>query len=365
METVKSAAILLSRQKLRPSLQDEWVRNLKKAVEFVKSEGWTLCSSVATANWEIITAGASIESVPVKLFIPIDYELTTNKLLKDFGLDVSTAQFINVGRDNRPLTPEELWKNRDHTVVSAAEILIPVSIRPGGNMSELVSVAKGAGKNVNCDFQVRYEKAAAKLSYTIDETRLSDEIRSIGDDYVIHWTRSSNGPWPNEKKLDYYSSVLNSTAYPRNGLNTLQRIMSTKQIIASSKNMPGKIPTVSFSGLAATETIKLMRWRPRYRQMSFEPYGIGVAKKSALSMGIKQVRYYDARADGAPKGGPPWLTQSGGKITDWRNEEEYRHKGDFDLSAVANDRLIAIFYRTAEAKEFRNRLKIKSVSFCD
>jgi hypothetical protein len=263
------------------------------------------------------------------------------------------------------LSNEELWKDRDRALFAAAEILIPVSIRPEGFMSELVSAAKRAGKNVNYEFQAEYHPAAAKLAYGIDELCLSDEIKSIGNKYVIHWTRSSNGPWPNEKKLDYYKSILSSLEYPHCALNSLQKIISTKQIIASSKNMPGKIATVSFSALAPIETIKLMRWRPRYHQMSFEPYGIGVEKSAALSLGIRKVLYYNAQSGKAPKSVPSWLTQSSGRITDWRSEEEYRHKGNFDLSAVARGSLIAIFYRTAEAKEPKNRLNIKSVSFCD
>jgi len=362
---IRTAVILLSRQNLRPSLKDDWVKNLKKAIEFVKSEGWTLCSSLGTPNWEIVTAGAALGRVPLKLFIPVNCAQSVNELLNSFGLDKHDVRFTTVGQDKTLLSKEEIWKVRDHHVISAAEIIIPVSIRPGGSLSESVDAAKCGGKNVNIDFQVKYNKSAPKLSYTLDEAHLSNEIKEIGNDYVIHWTRSSNAPWPNEKKLDYYKSVFSSLAYPRNALNTLQRIIGTKQIIAASRNMPGKVPTVSFSGLAPIETIKLMKWRSRYRQMSFEPYGIGVKKNVALSLGMKEVRYHDANSNGRSNSVPAWLTQSMGKITDWSNEKEYRHKGDFDLSAVANDHLITICHRKAEANELGNRLDIKSVSFCN
>ena len=360
-----TAVILLSRQHLRPSLKDEWVQSLKKAVEFVKRKGWTLCSSVGTPNWEIITACAAIKRVPLKLFIASNSGQSVKVLASYFNLDQAAVQFINVSRDNGLSTPEAHWKNRDRAVVSAADVLIPVSIKPRGFLSELVSAAKGAGKNVNNDFQVRYAEAAAKISYNMDEACLSNEIKSIGHEYVIHWTRSSNGPWPNENPLDYFRSVLSSLEYPRNALNTLQRIISTKQIIASSKNMPDKVPTVSFSGLAPTATIKLMRWRPRYRQMSFEPYGLGIEINQALSMGIKEVQYYNPKTDKIPKSVPSWLTQSIGRITDWRHEEEFRHKGDFDFAAVPQDRLLAVCHYQAEALVLKQQFGLKSVSFCD
>ncbi len=369
MRTVKSTAILLSRQHLRPSLKDEWVRGLKMAVKYVKSKGWILFSSVGSPNWEIITAAAVIEDVPLKLFLPViepeEFEKEKLTTTKNFNLKSQFVEFEAVLPNKVNSNNEELWQYRDRIVIESSDIIIPVSVRPKGLMSELLQKAKENNKNVVHDFQVEYVMSKNKLAYSIDKQQLSDSIRQVSLKYLIHWTRSSNGPWPNEKKIDFYESVLNATAYPRTAIKTLERIIIEKIIIASSKKMPGKTPTVSFTGLAPVEIIKLMKWRARYRQMSFEPYGIGIEKKEALSIGISEVQYYNSKPHKKTLNTPDWLSQSMGKITDWRNEEEFRYKGDLILTNVPVGKLIAVCFNKNEAIELENKTGIKTVWFCD
>lgn len=369
MERVKSATILVSRQHLRPSLKDEWVRKLLLAVKHVKDQGWILNSSVGSPNWEIITAAATIIAVPLKLFLPVsntgDFENAKLTNSHNFDLANRSVEFEAVLPKGRIPNREEHWQQRDRAVLESSNILIPVSVRPNGTMSELLYSAKKSDKQVTDEFEAEYDGSSTKLSYTIGRSSLSDGIKKIGNHFVFHWTRASNGPWPNERKIDFYGDVLKSTEFPRTAFRTLKRILDEKLIIASAKNMPGKTPAVSFTGLAPIDIIKLMKWRARYSQMTFEPFGIGIEKDTALSMGIGKVQYYDIKSRKNNLSHPSWLRQSMGKITDWRNENEFRYKGNFDLNNIPTDKLIAVCFHKDEATKLENETGIKTVSFCD
>ena len=99
--------------------------------------------------------------------------------------------------------------------------------------------------------------------------------------------------------------------------------------------------------------------------MTFEPFGIGIEKDTALSMGIGKVQYYDAKSRKNSLSHPNWLRQSVGKITDWRNENEFRYKGNFDLKNVPTDKLIAVCFHQNEATKLESETGIKAVSYCD
>ncbi|MCK4607551.1 MAG: hypothetical protein KAU35_09670, partial [candidate division Zixibacteria bacterium] len=212
------------------------------------------------------------------------------------------------------------------------------------------------------EFQVDYTGRMAGLGYRIRADQLSGEIAAIREQYLTHWTRAANSAWPTERLQDYYLAVAESGEYPRSAAATLQNIVLTGTIAASPRNMPGGIPTVSFSSLPPRELTPLIRWRARYSHMSFEPYGIGIDKDVALSAGIRPVRYYTA-LDRCPPQGERWLRQSAGERSDWRREKEYRFQGDFDLSRIARDKLLLFCRYRSEVPLIEKATGIKTVSF--
>jgi hypothetical protein len=127
--------------------------------------------------------------------------------------------------------------------------------------------------------------------------------------------------------------------------------------------MPGNVPVVSLSDLSPVEVIPLMRWRARYRQMSFEPYGIGIERQVALEHGICPVRYYDRENGELPAAENIWLSQSAGTKGNWTAEREYRHRGDFNLGAIPRNKLLLLCHTAAEADQIEMETGIRAVSF--
>jgi len=364
----KSAAIILSRQHLRPSLSNCWVRNLNEAVRYVKNERLALISSMGGNNWEIITACAALNEVPLRIVMPAmespNIEALKSKASRQFCLTDSRVKFdkINDKISSDP-APRQIANIRDETIVEQADILIPVSIRPNGNMFSLLSKSYAEGKTIVRGFETEYEKKKSKLAYQIDESTLSNELKSLEESYLIHWTRATNSHWPDENKLEFYKMILNSGEYRRTAYDTLCKIINTKSIIASCKNMPSAIRTVCFSGLVPREAAGLMKWRARYSQMSFEPFGIGIERSYAIAHGIKEVHYYQLSQGKHIVGQDNWLWQSAGQKTDWRDEKEFRYKGDFDFSNVPKEKLIIFCHYKKQASLIQNKTNLRAISY--
>ncbi len=361
----RAAAILLSRQPLRPSGKTAWVRQSVAAVRWLKSQGLALYSSVGMQTWELLTSVASLERIEQTLSIPAangyEFERLKESAIDQFDLNPDHVNFILVLSEEKNTTKEELWLRRDEQVVEAADVLLPVSLRKGGHMDSLLQRFCGQDKSVENRFRVDYEKRVQPLAYRLKVKQLNPKLQQIEDQYLIHWTRSANSAWPTEKLIDYYKAVIESETHPRSAFSTLMNIISIRKIVATPKNMPAGIPTVSFSGLAPTDIVPLVTWRSRFRQMSFEPYGIGIEKQYAMGKGICPVRYYRKDCDRIHDS-ERWLWQSVGEKGDWRAEQEYRHKGDFDLSRFPSNRLLALCHTQREAEIIEKSTGLQAVS---
>jgi len=367
MQIQRSAAVLLSQQPLRPCGTDPWVKQTRNALLWIKANSLVLRSSVGMQTWELITALASHEKIPLSLLIPApteeDYWQTRREVVKQFGLDEDSVSF-------RALVPDEgesydkhrFMQERDRLVIGDADVVVPLSIRPKGQMSRLLGQAREAGKPIVGSWKVPYAPREVPLGFTINEGELTDEIKRCHDTYLVHWTRAFDGPWPTERAIDFYLALVRSNRYPRTGRDSLLNILGRRRITASSRNMPDDTPTVSFSALPPSELAPLIRWRARYRRMSFEPYGIGIERDSAFDLGVRRVKYYQ-RAHDRPNDVPPWLTQSNGVITDWRREKEYRCLGDLDFSALPPDKLVCFCRFQSEVEQIEKELGLRTVPF--
>ena len=361
----RKAVILLSRQPLRPNGRTAWIQRTVEAVQWVRNQNLSLVTSIGMQTWEFLTALAAEFYLKQEVLIPVIDEQSFHQDIEwtkeQFSLKVDRTSFMPVfPLDNDK--PRDLPVRRDRAAVEIADVVIPVSIKPRGNMERLVEEALTSGKEINSTFAATYKPRADRLKYEIDRHNLNPEIDTIGNRYLIHWTRSSNGVWPDERQIKYWRAVLNSKEYPRGALYTLQHILSTKTIIGSTRHMPGKIASVSFSGLVLREALTLMRWRTRYHEMSFEPYGIGLERGYALTNGVAKVKYVDSLSQPEQQTPDFWCYQSQGRKADWRSEEEYRFRGNFDLGSVPSSKMIVFCYRSDEAAFLESTTGIKTIS---
>lgn len=360
---MKSSAILLSRQPLRPCRLTPWVSQTIKAVQWIKENHYCLITSVGMQTWEFLIHMAQSHEIEQLILIPAlnepEFQNLKESTIDQFRLNHSLVRFRAIMPGKNDCQSLDLLYRRDSEAVFEADVLIPVSIRAKGHM-ECLMQNKRKGSVIH-QFKTQHPQKRHPIAYKIEPHDLPHDTVNIRTRYVIHWTRASNGPWPSEKKHAYFSSVAQSEYYPRNAFQTLQNIIKTGKIMASSNHMPRGIATVSFSGLAPDMILPLMKWRSRYRQMSFEPYGIGIEKTTASQLGIVPVHYY--RKKEYPKDKPPWQLQSQGMKTDWKQEAEYRYPGDFNLSDIEPQK-VAFFCHTRDEADFIEKsFGIRSYAF--
>ncbi len=356
------AAILLSRQPLRPCRLTPWVQAATRAVCWLKETKAVLYTSVGIQTYELLVFLALKEKIRQKVVLPAVAGASSDRLRKQvqeqFQTDDQLVTFISaIGRYDE--VPEKLPVMRDRYIISRAGTLFPIAVREGGNMDKLIVQREAKGVRINRQFQTVYQKRRIPMAYHLDEKALLPKIPEFDESYLIHWTRACNGPWPAEKRIDYYKAISQADVYPRNAFDTLKNILRQKLIYGSSKHKAGKIASVSFSSLTPRDILPLMRWRSRYKQMYFEPYGIGVKKGDGIGCGIRPVYYY--RGKTAPTNIEPWLLQSMGRKGDWFKEQEFRFQGHFDISGFPLEKMICFCHTHAEAAYIQNKFQIKAI----
>lgn len=357
----QKAAILLSRQSMHPSGSTPWIINTCKALKWIKENNYILISSVGMQTWEMISAIASDLDITQEIYIPCineyDFNIQKNIIIQQFELDKYKSQLF-------PIFPKLNHSHlhlRDEIVLGRAEILIPVSIRPGGFMMAYLQANKNK-QNIIEIYRTDYHERSEPVKYNINTNNFNPLLNKIDNVHLTHWTRTANSNWPDETKISFWHNIVTSPEYPGTALNTLKHILSTGKIIASKRHMPVGVKAVSFTSLPVIEAISLMRWRARYREMSFEPYGIAIDKDWGIENGIFEVKYYDSKLKQKPSLQDLWRSQSTGKKTDWQQESEFRYKNNFNLDFVPKDKIMAICYKPDEIKIIETDFGIKTIS---
>jgi hypothetical protein len=305
-------------------------------------------------TWEIVLFLAARQKAYQEIFLPLkkgqNPERIKSFFSEQFGILSTRAdwRFIEAGshRGNRG----EFQKSRDESIIGAADVYYPVSLRPDGNLDRLLKAKSLRGKTAIDSFRLTDAPSRKSCKITLDPKELNPNIDRVLENCLIHWTRACNGPWPGEKASDYYKAVIDSDSkYPRDGLETLKRILEEKRLRASPRHYRKNLSVVAFSALKPSEAIRLMKWRARYRQMTFEPYGVAIQKEYALQLGVREVLYGSAEMfDCLGKEEQPYF-QNIGKIGYWKPENEYRHLGDVELQSLPDDVLFAVVWKKEEA----------------
>ncbi len=200
-------AIILSHIPHHISGSDDKIIKLRNAAEYIVEQNGIVVTSMGSTNWDLQL------TLAVELSIPVILVVTKQVSQSSFESYVS-EQFGNV------LILEivfvESIQERDSTVLDYADTVIPVWCRSGGRMSSLI---RGLDtKKILCAFYSQNKKQLCKLKYRVGNP--SKSLESLPDNYLWHWTRNCDGPWPDETVGEYCSSLLHSSSYPRSSLHT-------------------------------------------------------------------------------------------------------------------------------------------------
>lgn len=160
------------------------------------------------------------------------------------------------------------------------------------------------------------------------------------DDYLLHWTRSPDGPWPDEDIDEYLDKlILGVEASDRTAFAALSRIVQTKKIVASSHLIRGRHSVVCFTDVTLGELASRRTFRPHLRRWDYEPYGVGIRKSQLTERGARPV-VYGTSDDFAsmPTRDQPFFQQAAtaDNRTQWTDETEWRCLGNVDLNELSD-----------------------------
>jgi len=318
-------------------------------------------------TWEVPVYLASTYNIKQIIYVPSG-ENQVQEEIRDFYIqrfrlnpDLTDWRFVeikNVNKDYRLFQ-----KERDERIINDAEIIFPVSLRPE---STLFSRLKKSMAVINDNYRVEYLKPKHSLKIELNREIINEEIDKQLDGFIIHWTRTANNNWPGESLYDYYAAIINSNKeFPRSAYHTLIRILSEYRLRGSFRHYRKGVSAVAFSELKPSDAVRLMKWRARYREMTFEPYGIAIRKTTAKNIGLRQVIYGDKNRYISLSETDKTYFQSIGTKGYWVPEREWRYIGDLNMSMIDPDDLRIIVLNKSDIPKIQKLSESAVLSLYD
>ena len=413
-----AAMVLNSRTRRLVTAQDPWIRTTKKMVRFALQRGFALASSYGTLPYSLATRLAKDRPMLIACDDVLPFmkgKEGEERFLHQYGnlFDMKNTLFLSTFPPGRVPAARYRHTERDHLVAAAASLLLPVWVRPGGNMATIMERALRRGVRTAHASDVDAENGSPKTCRPMQpnpktgkRSRLEpstgrgprrdhldaspggraasrpvqpegthsenhhvpaqvpspEVIAEAGalartGSYLVHYTRSCPGPWPGQTLAEYCDSLIE--AWPlanHTAFDTLVRILERRVIHAAGRFTRGGLPVVCLTELFPSELRDVTRWRTGLLRWSFEPYGIALPKSSLFAMGARPVIYGVEEA--LPDLGRDLVhlfqvQRADG--TNWSAEKEWRIASDLRLTGPLLDEMLVLVPSHAEARVVADR----------
>ncbi len=329
----RTILILNSAQSKYPRGDDPWVRATIRAFDQLSANDAVFLTSADPLMWSFAAWLAARHGVRIRHIIadynPHRAKASFKKMLTTFDIREELAAPLYLKSGNS-VSRADVWQLRDRTAIESAGVIYPVSIRPGGRLETLLR-AEPIRAGIKQDFSINWRDGLRRRTPVYDLLKAAVNPLPAGD-WLVHWTRSSPGPWPGETVADFFRDMLAHPAmHVRSARETLIRILNEKFIRASSWKIPGQVPVVSLTENTPETAITLMKWRKRFIRYTYEPYGIALRTSFLEPAGARKVIYTEHGTASDPDS---WMFQSPGEFADWTREREWRFPGDLPLTGI-------------------------------
>jgi hypothetical protein len=286
--------------------------------------------------------------------------------------------------DERPLS--------DRVLIAAADQVLALQVRPNGNLHHLLRtrLMDAAWPSASVwlalgDALVPSEVAEELQSlgavgwwlFADDVPRVRGAGRSGADadegadaeivsdlhwrdgDYLVHWTRRRDGPWPGESEAEFLDDLLLSAdSVSHSAFAALFRIVQQRRLIASAAGIRDGVAVVSCSANSLRETVQRRTFRAHRGRWDGEAYGLCLRREWLQARGAKPVLYGDdALWETLPPSDQPFFqlkttrSRGGAQSIDWSQEAEWRVPHDVDLSEAGRDDVVLFVRTAAEAQQ--------------
>lgn len=277
----------------------------------------------------------------------------------------------------------------DRVLVAAADHVFALQVRPNGNLHRLLqarlsdsawptaSVWLALGDSLVSQDVMEELQSLGAVGWWLFVEHVSNVLESppatgtmetcptIADlpwpdgEYLVHWTRRRDGPWPDQSDEDFIDDLLLSReAVSHSAFAALSRIVQQQRLLPSAAGIRGDVPVVSFSAKSLSELTKQRTFRAHRGRWDCEAYGLCIRREWLQARGAKPVLYGDdALWEQLSPSEQPFFqlkttrSRGGAKTIDWSQEAEWRVPHDIDLSEAGRDDLRLFVPTQAEARQ--------------
>ncbi len=359
--------ILNSRQSPRLNNQCDWIQKTLKALHSCDPNSTALVTSLGTTSWDFLSWAGARLGFPIILVFPggsaQNFKISRTRAIMDLGLDDRTTLALRPLLLKKHRHKAETNALRDTWIMALSQRYVPISVRPKGNMDSYLSQSDLDADDVFHDFRIGHEKTKpVRKPLAPRQVHLPDWYES--EDYLIHWTRSCIGPWPDETKAEHFERSI-SKDVNEGGLATLLKILKDGCIRCSGRLIRGKYEVVPFTQKPPGELHELIRWRSGLRRWTFEPYGIALKKSKLIELGAKPVIYGDLNDfESLSEEDKPFFQLAGSGKQDWRREKEWRIRGNVDLDLFKENEAIYIVNNEKEGPSLPKYYQHRVIALC-
>ncbi len=241
---------------------------------------------------------------------------------------------------------EDQIPTRDALTVAVADRIMTLQVRPGGNMDRLLARRESADGLKPLAVQPPAEPAVR----TSSPRQIPDNVTvvrpdQVPRDWLLHWTRQQDGPWPDEPPDRYLDAlIMGDPASDHSALAALRRIAHQRRLLASAKAIRGGYPVVCFTATPLALLSSRRVFRPHRSRWDFEPYGLCIDSDWLTSIGTRPVLYGDDQLWNrlSLDQRPFFQKRTAGRADsiDWSVEREWRHLGHIHLDGLPKDAAI-------------------------
>ena len=379
------AAVFNSRKPKLVSPGAEWLQMLRTVLGIITTHELGLASSLGTASYDLVTAGAELAGARLLLLVP--------QLLEKIGqagdsrLSLSTSYpVVALTCLTRVVSCPKATRMvcRDRLLAFIADLHCLLDLRPGGNLQSILErqqqerprlqlrlrledlkpgkVAErllgsscsrrgGESSGENPGVTQGSQAKAQRLSHS---GRLLEPGAIQWGEYLYHYTRSCPGAWPGQSYRSYLESLLQDEPLAEHSaLSALVRIVAEGCIRAGCRVVRGDHKVVSWTSRPPQELSAIRHWNAALIRWTFEPYGLAVKRAVLRSLGAKPAIY----AAAAVYRNLPQEERFRFQLHDpprcsWKNEHEWRLPHDLKLAELTSDEAFLFLPTLADAAEF-------------
>ncbi len=208
----------------------------------------------------------------------------------------------------------------DRVLIAAADRVLALHVRPNGNLHQLLrarltdpawptaSVWLALGETlVPADTAAELQSLGAvgwwlfveHVSNVLEQEQATGTLKTCSTsadipwpdgEYLVHWTRRRDGPWPDQSDTDFIDDLLLSRESPsHSAFAALSRIVQQRRLIASAAGIRGESAVVSFSANSLHEVTQRRTFRAHRGRWDGEAYGLCVRREWLQARGAKPV----------------------------------------------------------------------------